>query len=139
LDRADAYFKQAYSFASAGSQDTFQIDNHYAYFLLVKANEELEDTDVVKAMELFKHADSLILKQTLEEQRRHYPYKVAQAYEPFVSKYIKLMHGGHKKHILKSANTLFARIDQLPADRKLHDYVRKCQKVMSNIIKKLRS
>ena len=72
LVRAERYFKSAYALAPS-DYDTFQIDNHYARFLLEKAlvMPELEDAKI-----LVDKASAIVLKQMISEVR-FYPYRVA--------------------------------------------------------------
>jgi tetratricopeptide (TPR) repeat protein len=83
LDRAERYFKDAYSLAPDG-YDTFQIDNHYARLLLEKA---LLVSSTSDALPLIDEARKIILQQMTKEVR-FYPYRVAlglfRCYDRFV-------------------------------------------------------
>jgi hypothetical protein len=74
LDRAEFYFKTAYSIA--GTLDhykTHQIDNHYSRLLLEKARASKILADVII---LVDEAKSIILMQ-MERENRHYPFRVS--------------------------------------------------------------
>lgn len=83
LDRAQRYFKDAYSFVSEG-YNTFQIDNHYARLLLEKALIASSSKD---ALLLIDEAKKIIFQQ-MNSEVRYYPYRVAlglfKCYERFL-------------------------------------------------------
>ena len=79
LDRAERYFATAYSFASSRNFGTFQIDNHFARFLLVRAV-EIGDSD--KCMDSFRKARQIIENQ-IKDERMQYPFRVARSYRTF--------------------------------------------------------
>lgn len=72
LDRAERYFKDAYSYAPEG-YNTFQIDNHYARLLLEKALLAPTTNDVI---ELVDEARKIVFAQ-MSSEVRYYPYRVA--------------------------------------------------------------
>lgn len=74
FERAQKYFDSAYAFASGRDHfDTYQIDNHYARFLLTKA---ARSANVTEAIPAFRKARAIIFQQVANE-RLHYPYRVA--------------------------------------------------------------
>ena len=79
LERAETYFSTAYAFASSRGHSTYQIDNHYARFLLVRA---VEHNDTDRCMTSFRRARQIIDNQ-IKDDRMHYPYRVARSYLPF--------------------------------------------------------
>ncbi|MGB6474112.1 MAG: hypothetical protein WBF04_08515 [Candidatus Sulfotelmatobacter sp.] len=69
FDRAKSYFDSAYSFADdMYAYDSFQIDNHYARFLIERA---VFLRDSGSAMAVFREARALLFAQFVNE-RRHY-------------------------------------------------------------------
>ncbi|MEB6663511.1 SIR2 family protein [Achromobacter ruhlandii] len=75
LPRAEIYFKSAYSFArQQEGYDTFQIDNHYARFLLQKA---LTDQPLLDAMTQVFDARDIVIRQVRAEQKK-YPFRIAR-------------------------------------------------------------
>jgi len=72
LDRAERYFRDAYSFANPG-YNTYQIDNHYARLLLEKA---LITPIINDAILLIDEARKIIIQQ-MGAEIRYYPYRVA--------------------------------------------------------------
>lgn len=77
LTRAKKYFDSAYSYAKKLEWDTFQIDNHYARYLLTIAIDNIDDTN--SAMEHFRRAKNIVNRQ-MNNERLHFPYKVATLY-----------------------------------------------------------
>src|SRR5262249_8501255 len=57
FDRAEAYFSTAYSLAEARDFNAYQIDNHFARFILVRA---IRAKDEGKCMKSFRQARKLI-------------------------------------------------------------------------------
>lgn len=84
LDRAERYFKDAYSFAPS-DYNTFQIDNHYARLLFEKA---LIVPSVADVLILVDEAKKIIFDQ-MNTEVRYYPYRVAlgffKCYERFLT------------------------------------------------------
>ena len=79
---ADILFRTAYSLAkSLPNYNTFQIDNHFARFLLVSRTLDLSYGDYFKA---FIDAHGLLMKQARTEKDAYYPFKVARSYHDFV-------------------------------------------------------
>jgi hypothetical protein len=82
LDRAERYFKDAYSLVYNG-YNTYQIDNHYARLLLEKA---LVTQTANDAILLIDEARKIVLQQ-MRTEVRYYPYRVAislfRCYERF--------------------------------------------------------
>src|SRR4029434_4627156 len=74
FERAKMYFSTAYSLAEARDDfNTFQIDNHYARFLLMRS---IRSHDQGNCMHSFRDARKLIFEQ-IQTERRHYPFRVA--------------------------------------------------------------
>ncbi|WP_159953105.1 SIR2 family protein [Rhizobium sp. 18065] len=78
---SEIHFKTSYSHASKiKGYDTFQIDNHYARFLLESRKNDNSLKDDFKA---FIDAHALLIKQARKEKDAYYPYKVARIYLDF--------------------------------------------------------
>ena len=79
---ADTLFRTAYSHAnSITGYNPFQIDNHYARYLLVSRTSDRGYADYFKA---FLDAHKLLMKQVQTEPNAYYPFKVARLYKDFV-------------------------------------------------------
>jgi hypothetical protein len=131
LYRAQKYFDSAYSYAEKKSWDTFQIDNHYARYLLLMAIEEIKDPN--KAMANFGHARNIINRQMTNE-RLHYPYKVASLYKPFFDKFSSFLPDSDIDLIVRTATTVLQRIESLPNNRSKGRNIRSCKLAVESIL-----
>jgi hypothetical protein len=75
---AEKYFDTAYGLVQKkGHYNTFQIDNHYARFLLESRTRSNEWEDHFYAL---REAHSLLIKQMSGVEEGYYPYRVARNY-----------------------------------------------------------
>nr|WP_319511475.1 SIR2 family protein [uncultured Draconibacterium sp.] len=107
--QADQHFKTAYSFANKLEWfDTYQIDNHYARFLI--ENEIYfgsEDT----CMTQFLKAHKILNNPNDRHKTRHYPFRVALNYFPFYDKYYRTLPKKDKTIFLRSCQEILERIN----------------------------
>ena len=129
LDRAETYFATAYSFANARGYETYQIDNHYARFMLVRA---ISLDDVETCMTAFRKARNIIQSQ-IQVGRRHYPYRVARSFYDFYDAFESKLSEKHREEIAKAAAYISRRIESLPEYR-YHRNVQECYLAMQKII-----
>jgi len=134
LDRAGRYFDTSYSFAYKQSFNTYQIDNHYARFLLVQAIQKLE---AEPAMENFRRARAII-NQQISDERMHYPYRVATHYQPFLDRFSSSLTFDQLQELGKGAEDVSQTIDNLPYYRSKHKYIVECKKAMRYVIGKVK-
>ena len=132
LDRARKYFDTAYSLARARGYDTYQIDNHYARFLLVWA---VEREDSESCMDYFRYARNIIQSQIKDNTQRHYPYRVATTIHDFYAKYQTELSAPHLNEIKQAASYIARQIEGLPDGTKYHRYVSECNTAMKRIIR----
>ena len=132
LDRAEAYFETAYSYAEQGEYGTFQIDNHYARFLLVKA---ARTADVDTCMTSFRKARAIIERQ-IRDDRMHYPYRVARFYRDFYEVFESKLDAVRVNEIVEAATFVSKRIQSLPVVRRQHRNVEDCLNDMAKILEK---
>jgi len=131
LQRADRYFDTAYSLADKrDSFDTYQIDNHYARFLLVRAT---TDAPFPEAVKLFRRARTLVNRQ-IKDVVRHYPYRVAASYQNFFDRFRSEFSREEMNEMYQAAVTVKDQIQILTNDRRRNRYVRQCDKAMDYII-----
>lgn len=84
-DEAKLYFDNAYSFAKRKKDfDTYQIDNHYARFILENVIYTNADDDFFRA---FLQAHNILTDKKHEKDTKYYPFKVARSYLPFYEKF----------------------------------------------------
>jgi len=129
LGRAKAYFDTSYSLARKKGWDAFQIDNHFARFLLTQAIEELTPPDAVKN---FQEAKAIINRQIVDE-RRHYPYRVAILYQGFLDRFDAELDASQIVEVSQAASKVLSRAEKLPGHRKAHRYVRDCVKSLNYV------
>lgn len=130
-ERADKYFQTAYSFANQReSYDSYQIDNHYARFLLVRA---VNDGDPSKCMATFREARKIIFAQ-IGNERLHYPYRVAHQLGEFYDAFAPSLDENQKAEIKRAAKFIADRIEKLPLGRQHHRNVAQCWNTMRRII-----
>ena len=130
LPRAKTYFDTAYSLAAKRRWDTFQIDNHFARYLMVQA---VRDKDVSSALANYRQARTIIDRQ-MRDERRHYPYRVAIYYQDFVNRFGASMDSTEIEEFASTATRVLQRIGELPEHRRHHRYVRDCQNAMKYVI-----
>lgn len=129
LDEIAPYFQSAYVLAKNSNYNTYQIDNHYARFLLVKAGRE-KAYEVAYAFYL--EAKALLLKQMLSEQK-HYPYRVAASILDFVRSHLASMHPSHRKEMESFTREIARRISKLPQPIQRHKHVTTCIESLKTI------
>lgn len=131
FDRAEKYFDAAYSFAQRrGAYDSYQIDNHYARFLLVRA---MHSSDASRCMIDFRRARTLILTQ-MQRERLHYSYRVATTLWPFYGLFSRSLSEKEKNEIKDAARTIADRIDKLPDALQRNRSVNECSIAMQKIL-----
>ena len=121
LARAAIYFDNAYAYADKRHFDTYQIDNHYARLLLMRAISE----DVQSPISNFRHARKIINEQ-MRKERRYYPYRVASYYKEFYDKYENSLADNQKQEIMNAASYVLEQISKMDEARKSHKYVEEC-------------
>jgi hypothetical protein len=131
FERAEKYFKTAYSLAEGRDWwDSFQIDNHFARFLLTKA---ISLGDVSTCMRAFRDARKLIHNQ-IERERLRYGYRVATLYADFYEKFAPSLKPQHKDEIKSAAKHVCERIEKLPPERQGQRYVHTCWERLQTIL-----
>ncbi len=130
LERAEKYFDTAYSLAEARDYDAYQIDNHYARFLLVRA---IRSGDPAQAMAAFRKARKIIFEQ-IQKERLHYPYRVAAALRELYEVLSPSWSQDDKAEIARAARYIADRIERLPPQRQEQRYVMECWETMQRIL-----
>lgn len=106
---AKQFFEAAYSFAGAIEKfDTYQIDNHYARFVL---ENERNNGAQATCMDAFRHAHSILMDSRHKLEVRYYPYRVARNYYPFYERFFKGMTSAEKKEFLVSCQEILNRLE----------------------------
>lgn len=106
---AKQFFEAAYSFAGAiNNFDTYQIDNHYARFVL--ENERINGSQAT-CMDAFRHAHGILMDSRHKLEVRYYPYRVARNYYPFYERFFNSMTNAEKKEFLVSCQEILNRLE----------------------------
>jgi hypothetical protein len=133
LSRSKMYFATAYSLAErVASFDTYQIDNHFARFLLLQAIQELGPEEAMKS---FSKARTIVNRQIMDK-RRHYPYRVAAHYQKFLDRFGSELSVSQLTEIGEAAREVRSRIDELIPRRRKHKFVVGCERAMEDIMKR---
>ncbi|MGJ5813623.1 SIR2 family protein [Paludibaculum fermentans] len=130
FDRAEKYFGTAYALAEARDFNSFQIDNHYARFLLMRSISTKEESTCMKN---FRDARKLIFEQVVTE-RRHYPFRVATHLAEFFDTFVAVLSPTHQQEIARAAKHILGRIEALPKERQDQRYVTDCRKAMLHVL-----
>jgi hypothetical protein len=130
FERAGTYFESAYSFAASSNFRTFQIDNHYARYLLRKS---IRDENPALAMADFKRARKLIYEQ-IRRERLHYPYRVAALIGDWFDALSDRLSLEDKAEVKRTAVFICSRIAQLPEIRQKHKDVAECYRKLQTIV-----
>lgn len=132
-ERSEFYFSAAYSHAkNLDRYDSFQIDNHYARFLLERAIDT--DCDAADRMAPFRKARGLLRPQFAEEWR-HYPYRVATGYFNFITRFSANLSSAEKQEIKGAATEILERIAKLTEDRQAYRSVQECRVAQLKILR----
>jgi hypothetical protein len=130
FDRAEKYFDTAYALAEAKEFNTFQIDNHYARFLLMRA---IRSKDPANCMKSFRDARKLIFEQ-IQTERLHYPFRVGTNIAEFYDTFAASLSPAERQEIGRAAKHILGRIDELPKGRQDQRYVAECWEAMEHVV-----
>jgi hypothetical protein len=134
LTRAGKYFSTAYAYADPINFDTYQIDNHYCRYLLLKAIRNAPDT--TEAMKDFRHAHRILSEQMHKEKLR-YPYRVAAKYLDFAAAFRNRLSVAEVDELSEAAKFVMQRASCLPPQRAGARDVRICVRAMEKILELL--
>lgn len=105
---AGQFFKTAYSCAeNIPGYDTYQIDNHYARFLLENEVEYGNPTTCIKA---FDEAHQILITPHKGDELKHYPYRVAQGYYTFYQKFYNQLQQHEKNRFMSSCQKMYDKV-----------------------------
>jgi hypothetical protein len=132
----DARIKLATAYSHAKTRhgyDTFMIDNTLARLEL----EELiasPTADRGCAMESFRKARAILNDQVSKRENRHYPFRVAGSYEPFLAAHLSILTREDREEVARAARFILRRIEGLSTYRANHRYVVDCRHAMEQIL-----
>lgn len=145
FDRAERYFKTAYSLAKQRGQtfSAYQIDNHYARYLL---ENQLYYRKSEGSLSVFVEAHRLLNKNSeverLRKNSRYYKFRVARAYRDYYDTFVSNYSAEDKNIFLKRCKEMYfsllsykrgLREDEIRKDVKECEsalrYILECEKV----------
>lgn len=104
---AKRFFDNAYSFAkSRRDYDTYQIDNHYARYLLQNA---IAQNDAATAMTSFMEAHDKLIDPVHKRVVRFYPYRVAKNYCTFYDTFFTRLKDNERIAFIRSCKEMLER------------------------------
>ena len=111
--------------------DTYQIDNHYARFLIESS---LKSGDWELARENFGKAHEILSAQMASKKQGHYPFRVACAYLDFVERYERNMTNDDLNDFVASCREVVDFLKDAPEELHRNTYVKKCGSRMPRAI-----
>lgn len=135
LPVADTFFHNAYAFAEKRENfDPYQIDNHYARYLLLYITEANNASDF---MSIFKQAHSILTEPGHQKETKYYPFKVAQNYGIFYKTYKAQMKKSDKEIFFSCCEEMLELINRfqisMPEYRRRKD-VTNCKQMLESMI-----
>lgn len=132
---AEIYFDNAYSYCRRRRDyDSFQIDNHYARYLLENGAINEFDKDYMK---VFRKANAIITDRSHWKVQKYYPFKVARHYLEFVERYSSKFSDDERNEIKKDCTHILKMIEEFRSNNPNYANrrdVRECEKNMNRII-----
>lgn len=133
-DRADKHFKTSYGYASSiHGYDLYQIDNHYAKYLLIKA---IEVEKYPESYNLAIQAMEIVMKQVSREYKKQ-PYSVSLIVYDYWTKNEQNLTTEQKRNFDLFARRVIESILKLPeylkSDQIIVDSLKKMEKMRSKI------
>lgn len=107
--QARIHFETAYSLAKQDkSFDAYQIDNHYARYLLEYA---MRLGDKTTCMQAFIEAHKTLMDPSHKYEVHYYPYRVAQNYHPFYLQFYNDLSKSDKVLFIQSCEQMLDRLN----------------------------
>lgn len=131
---ARRYFDTAYSFARAANADLYQINNHYARYLLENA---INCDDENACMEAFRYAHAILSNREDLNRNKHYPIRVALLYGSFYRRFYKRIRPEEQVYFKQSCEDLLDRIDWyrgIVGVNEMKWVATRCEKELSSIL-----
>jgi hypothetical protein len=133
FEKTEIYFDTAYSWAKKRPNfNTFQIDNHFARFLLRKS---LAIGETSTCMEYFRTANTILSAQSSAGlDYRYYPYRVALLYVNFYNQYFSSLSALDKIFFISSCKILLHNTKNLHERIRGHRYIKEFEQKIGAII-----
>lgn len=132
FEEARAYFKHAYGLAKGMADfNTYQIDNHWARFLIVYSIKRDDDEFADHLLE----AHAIISTQIYRGENGQYPYKIARLYPEVIQKYFERITDYEKESIANACRAIIDSIPKLPDKIRGHKTVIECDRSLKRAIR----
>ncbi len=92
-------FENAYAFAKLQAFDTYQIDNHYARYLLENA---IYRGSQENSMRVFQEAHRKLMTRRRGDEYKYYNYRVANNYLPFYERFYEGFSDNEKREFIRA-------------------------------------
>ncbi|MBC3905940.1 nSTAND3 domain-containing NTPase [Undibacterium umbellatum] len=137
LTEIETYFQSAYKHAEEINYDPFQIDNHYARLLLIRA---IKEPFSVTTFSNYSKAKSIVMNQVaLGATRKHYPYRVATLVLDLVKIHGEKFDQKQIKDFALFCGDILTRIEKSNQSIREHKHTIFCKKAMSDTLRELES
>ena len=133
LDEIGIYFASAYSLARSTGFDTYQIDNHYARFMLKKAEKA---TVLQVAFSHFEEARRIVEGQMARE-KSHYAFRVAGGASTFINSRADEFTDSQRRVLSNFCEDTLERIKHVSQDLRAHAHVNACQRLLKAAAERL--
>lgn len=109
LNLAEQYFQTSYGLArNRDGYDTYQIDNHYARYLLEKGK-VMKSTEPF--MDYFLRAHRILTDPAHKKDTKYYPFKMAREYGPFYYAHAAHMTPQHKSTVRQASKEILSMLE----------------------------
>jgi len=127
------HFRTAYSHAKpkGSAYDTFQIDNHYARYLLVSRTQDPSYKDDFK---IFLEAHKLLIAQATKDKEAYYNYKVAREYLPFYKARCGTYSEQQLEVVLNACLDIRRQIETVPINVKKYFVIDQCYEDLGSVV-----
>lgn len=98
-ENSEYCFENAYEFAKSQAFDTYQIDNHYARYLLENA---IYRGSQENSMQVFQEAHMKLMTRRRGDEYKYYNYRVANNYLPFYERFYEGFSINEKRDFIRA-------------------------------------
>lgn len=131
-DSAEDYFNTAYLQSKRRiDYDTYQIDNHYARFLIESS---IYENVWNNSWDKFDKAHKIITKQMKSQEKGHYPYRVANLYIEFIEAFEKCYSNSQLETFLNFLEEIEEFNQAVAGELKNNLHVKRCAEIIPRAI-----
>ena len=107
---AKIYFESAYAYAKKRKNfDSYQIDNHYARYLLEHGSKVDVGNDYMK---VFREAHNIVTDRSHSKVQKYYPFRVARGYLSYVIMYKDRYSDDEREEVYNDCNQILKMIEE---------------------------